>query len=49
MDSRTRDNWAKVKEALERAGKTDCYYYKRAVAILAGGSDPGPPGFINDK
>jgi len=49
MDQRTRDNWAKVKEALERAGKTDCYYYKRAVAILTRGSDPGPPGFINVK
>jgi hypothetical protein len=49
MDLRTRENWAKVKEALERAGKTDCYYYQRAVAILTRGSDPGPPGFINDK
>jgi len=49
MDQRTRDNWTKVKEALERAGKTDCYYYKRAVAILTRGLDPGPPGFINVK
>ena len=49
MDADTRANWAKVKEALERAGKTDCYYYKRAVAILTGGCDPGPPGFINGK
>jgi hypothetical protein len=49
VDSRTRENWAKVKEALERAGKTDCYYYQRAVAILKGGHDPGPPSFFNDK
>ena len=49
MDADTRANWAKVKEALERAGKTDCYYYKRAVAILTRGSDPGPPGFVNGK
>jgi len=34
------DNWRKVKEALEAAGKTDCYFYKRAVAILGTGRDP---------
>ena len=49
MDPRTRENWAKVKDALERAGKTDCYYYQRAVAILKGGHDPGPPSLFNDK
>ena len=49
MDADTRANWAKVKDALERAGKTDCYYYKRAVAILTMGCDPGLPGFINGK
>ena len=49
MDADTRANWAKVKDALERAGKTDCYYYKRAVAILTRGCYPGPPGFINGK
>ena len=32
-------NWKKVKEALERAGKTDSYFYKRAVAILTTGKD----------
>lgn len=32
-------NWKKVKEALERAGKTDSYFYKRAVAILTTGRD----------
>jgi hypothetical protein len=40
MDSRTYENWRKVKEALENAGKTDCMFYKRAVMILAGKLDP---------
>ncbi len=40
MDKQERDNWVKVKEALEKANKTDCYFYKRAVAIIAGKPDP---------
>jgi len=40
MDHRTLENWHKVKEALEKAGKTDCWYYKRAVSIIAGKPDP---------
>ena len=44
MSTEERDNWKKVKVALEEAGKTDCYYYKRAVAIVEGGDDP-----IKDK
>ena len=40
MDKTERENWQKVKEALEEAGKTDSYYYKRAIAILAGEEDP---------
>jgi hypothetical protein len=40
MDQQTRDNWRKIKEALEVAGKTDCMFYRRAVAIVKGGSDP---------
>lgn len=40
MDKTERENWEKVKEALEEANKTDCYYYKRAVALLAGEEDP---------
>ena len=39
MDRRTLENWQRVKEALEKAGKTDCLYYKRAVSILSGGRD----------
>ena len=33
------ENWQKIKEALEKAGKTDSYFYKRAVAILTTGRD----------
>ena len=40
MSTEERDNWLKVKQALEEADKTDCYYYKRAVAIVDGGDDP---------
>jgi hypothetical protein len=40
MDKRTLDNWKKVKDALEKAGKTDSMFYQRAVAILAGRPDP---------
>ena len=40
MTEDERANWEKVKEALEEAGKTDCYFYKRAVAICNGGKDP---------
>ena len=34
------NNWQKVKDALEAAGKTDSFFYKRAIAILAGEPDP---------
>jgi hypothetical protein len=40
MDRRTFENWEKVKEALEKAGKTDSMFYRRAVAIVAGKPDP---------
>ncbi len=40
MAAPTRENWAKIKAALERANKTDCYFYTRAVAILKTGKDP---------
>lgn len=33
-------NWERVKAALEAAGKTDSFFYKRAVAIINGGNDP---------
>jgi hypothetical protein len=40
MNKREVENWKKIKEALEEAGKTDCFFYKRAVAILKTGRDP---------
>jgi hypothetical protein len=43
MDSETRKNWLKVKEELEKSGKTDCHFYKRAVAIVEGKPDPLDP------
>lgn len=47
MDPQTRENWRKIKDALESAGKTDNWYYRRALAIVAGSSDPlGEPPSI---
>ena len=40
MNKAERENWKKIKVALEEAGKTDCYFYKRAVAICKGEEDP---------
>ena len=40
MDKRELENWQKVKKALEAAGKTDSFFYKRAIAILSTGRDP---------
>jgi hypothetical protein len=36
----TKAKWLKVKEALEKAQKTDSMFYRRALAILAGQPDP---------
>ena len=40
MDPKTKENWAKVKAALETANKTETYFYKRAVVICNGEKDP---------
>jgi hypothetical protein len=40
MDKATLNNWRLIKEMLEKAGKTDSLFYKRAIAILAGKQDP---------
>lgn len=40
MDKQELENWKKVKIALEEAGKTDTYYYKRAIEISKGKPDP---------
>lgn len=40
MDKHTKENWIKIKKVLEESNKTDCYFYKRAVAITAHQEDP---------
>lgn len=40
MDPQTRENWRRIRDHLEAAGKTDNHYYRRALAILAGMPDP---------
>jgi hypothetical protein len=40
MDKQEIENWKKVKDALEKSNKTDCMFYKRAVAIVDGKPDP---------
>lgn len=40
MDRHTYENWQRIEKALREAGKTDCMFYKRAVAIISGKPDP---------
>jgi hypothetical protein len=40
MTPRELENWAKIEKALREAGKTECMFYQRAVAILSGKPDP---------
>lgn len=40
MDPDTLNNWRKIRDHMERVGKTDNHYYRRAIAILAGKPDP---------
>ena len=40
MSDEDRSRWQLVLEALEKAGKTDSYFYRRAVAIVKTGRDP---------
>ena len=40
MDQHVRENWRKIKEALEKADKTDSMFYLRAKIIAAGAEDP---------
>ena len=42
VDARTRDNWRKIKKGLEEQGMTNCDFYRRAVMICSGMTDPGP-------
>ena len=39
MDRHTYENWKKIKELMEREGRTDTMFYKRACAVLAGKKD----------
>ena len=41
MDKETYENWVRIKELLEAEGKTDTYYYKRAMYVLQNGHDLG--------
>lgn len=41
MDKVTYENWVRVKQALEASGKTDSFFYKRAVYIVQNKRDPG--------
>lgn len=41
MDKTTYENWVRIKELLEAEGKTDTYYYKRAMYVLQNGRDLG--------
>jgi hypothetical protein len=43
MEAYQVENWRKVKKALEEAGKTDTWFYKRASNIAKTGMDL--PGF----
>ena len=37
------ENWQKIKKHMETLGKTDSFFYKRAVAISEGENDPIEP------
>lgn len=49
VDEEQIEKWRKVKEALERANKTNSFIYKRAAAVVKSGKDPGDNPFILDK
>ena len=40
MDRHTLENWKKILELMERQGRTDSMFYKRAMLIVKGGKDP---------
>jgi len=47
MDKEQVYKWRKVKEALEKAGKTGSFFYKRAKAVVTTGRDPGDALFTS--
>ena len=42
MDQIEQTNWLKIAEAMETAGTTESWFYKRARAIADGEPDPMP-------
>lgn len=40
MDNNSFENWVKIKNHMEKEGKTDNFFYKRACAIVSGKPDP---------
>jgi hypothetical protein len=40
MSKEERENWQRIKDAMEESGNTENHYYKRACAILSGEDDP---------
>ena len=42
MDQNEQTNWLKIAEAMETAGRTESWFYKRARAISDGEPDPMP-------
>lgn len=40
MDTRTYENWKKIKEVMEESGNTNNMFYKRACEIMRTGRDP---------
>ena len=40
LDDATRENWEKIRAHLEKVGATENWFFKRAVNITSGGSDP---------
>ena len=43
MTPEERENWERIKLHLQALGKTDSFFYKRAVAISDGKDDPMEP------
>ena len=43
MSEEERNNWQRIKDAMEEKGTTDNYFYKRACAIVEGKKDPLDP------
>lgn len=40
MDSRTYENWMKIKKTFEESGNTSNMFYKRACEVVKTGKDP---------